>query len=149
VICEILLIKGKMKKLHLIIALPLFVFALVFVSGNISTAEINSAADVNSTNADSTQVCIVSGEEFLSSQGVKYQYLNKEVSFCCDGCVKAFKKEPAGYMKDGLRCPVCDDDDGKKDLSHVHDGVKYYFCGSGCKNKFEADAQKYLDNYKK
>jgi Cu+-exporting ATPase len=62
--------------------------------------------------------------------------------------VQAFEKEPAKYIKGGLRCPVCDDDDGKEELHTTHEGVKYYFCGNGCKSKFEKDQQKYLDNYK-
>ncbi len=129
----------------------LIIFSSIFILGILFTAA-GSDAGVNhiaNTGADSSQVCIVTGEEFPMDAGIKYKYLNKEVTFCCGGCVKSFQKEPANYIKDGLRCPVCDDDDGKKELSHVHDGIKYYFCGTSCKGKFEKDAQKYIDNYSK
>ena len=126
-------------------ALALFIF--LFVIG-ILTIKGNSNAEIIIQNADSTQLCIVTGET-IEDGGVKYKYLNKEVTVCCDGCIKAFKKEPASYLSGGLRCPVCDDDDGTKELSHTHEGVKYYFCGNGCKGKFEKDASKYLENYNK
>lgn len=133
-----------MKKL--IFVFSLFVFAILFIIGNTSNAGLNHVSGIGS---DSMQVCIVTGEEYPMNAGIKYQYLNKEVSFCCGGCVKAFQKEPANYLKEGLHCPVCGEDDAKKDLSYTHEGVKYYFCGSGCKGKFESGAQTYLDNYKK
>lgn len=132
---------------NLILYLALFIFGASFIT--ISNAGSNLMHSNNIQPADSIQTCIVTGEEFIQGSGVNIQYLNREFSVCCEGCVKKFKKEPASYIKDGLRCPVCDDDDGKKDLSHVHDGVKYYFCASGCKTKFENEPQKYLDNYRK
>jgi YHS domain-containing protein len=113
---------------NLIIFSSLLIFGILFITSNNSTA---GSDRIDSKIADSSQVCIVSGEEFPMNGGVKYQYLNKEVSFCCEGCIKSFKKEPANFIKDGLHCPVCDESDAKKDLSHTHDGVKYYFCGSG------------------
>src|SRR5688572_14666228 len=97
---------------NLIILSSLFIFGILFIAAQ------NSSSGSYYSGADSTQVCIVSGEEYPSGQGVKYQYLNKEVSFCCEGCVKAFKKEPASYIKDGVRCPVCDEDDASKELSY-------------------------------
>ncbi len=131
---------------NLIILSSLLIFGILLITGQSLNAGLNHE---NNIVGDSTQLCIVTGEEFPMNAGVKYKYLNKEVSFCCEGCVKSFKKEPASYIKDGLHCPVCVEDDAKKDLSHTHDGVKYYFCGAGCKKKFESDAQKYLDNYNK
>jgi YHS domain-containing protein len=135
---------------NLIILSSLLVFGILFAynSANASASH-KMMHDSTHTHSDSMQLCIVTGEEFPLGGGVKYTYLNREVTFCCKGCEKAFEKEPANYLKDGLRCPVCDDDDGKQELSHVHNNVKYYFCGSGCKKKFEADAEKYLSNYKK
>ena len=135
---------------NIIILSSLLIFGILFLYSD-SNAGSGLNIFVNSTvnPDDSMQVCIVTGEEFPLGAGVKYQYLNKEVTFCCRGCEKAFEKEPANYIKDGLRCPVCDDDDGKKELSYSHNNVKYYFCGNGCKTKFEDDAERYLANYKK
>ena len=44
--------------------------------------------------------CVVSGEK-LGEMGdaIKYQYQGREVQFCCKGCIKAFEKDPAKYLK--------------------------------------------------
>lgn len=128
------------------------IFSALFIMGVLFTTayEINAGTGkVNRESSDSTMICIVSGEEFSAADGIRYKYLNREVTFCCEACMKAFKKEPAKYMKESLHCPVCNEDDARKDLSHTHEGVKYYFCGSGCESKFENEPQKYLDNYNK
>ena len=127
------------------------IFSVLLVSGIlfVSSPDVNAGlSNLNYKAADTTKLCIVTGEE-ITDGGVKYKYLNKEITVCCDGCLKSFKKEPASYIKDGLHCPVCSEDDAKKDISHKHEGVKYYFCGKGCKGEFENDTQKYLENYNK
>ncbi len=98
--------------------------------------------------SDTTGVCPVTGDK-LSGESPSFRYIDKEISFCNDGCVMAFKKEPAKYINSGLKCMPCNEDDSNHNISAVHDGVKYYFCGKGCKSKFEADAEKYLNEYKK
>lgn len=131
---------------NLLILSSLLIFGILFVY---TSANAGSGSNTVINPADSMKVCIVTGEEFPEGSGVKYQYLNREFSFCCKGCEKAFEKEPASYITEALHCPVCDDDDGKKELSYTHNNVKYYFCGNSCKTKFEDDAEKYLANYKK
>ena len=44
--------------------------------------------------------CIVSGDK-LGEMGEPYvyKYEGREIKFCCKGCVKDFKKEPAKYIK--------------------------------------------------
>jgi YHS domain-containing protein len=44
--------------------------------------------------------CIVSGDK-LGEMGEPYvfKYEGRELKFCCKGCVKDFKKEPAKYIK--------------------------------------------------
>jgi YHS domain-containing protein len=44
--------------------------------------------------------CVVSGEK-LGEMGKPYvfNYEGREVQFCCKGCVKDFKKDPAKYLK--------------------------------------------------
>lgn len=46
------------------------------------------------------QNCIVSGDK-LGEMGepIVYKYQGREIKFCCKGCVKDFKKEPAKYIK--------------------------------------------------
>ena len=46
------------------------------------------------------KTCVVT-EEKLGSMGKPYviKHEGKEVQFCCKGCEKDFKKEPAKYLK--------------------------------------------------
>jgi len=96
--------------------------------------------------SDTAKVCIVTGEKLDGAEGdpVKYTYLGKEYSFCCNGCVKKFKAEPMNYIKEEIKCPVMGNPASQKVFTVV-DGVKYYFCCSGCIKKFEDDPKKYLD----
>jgi hypothetical protein len=50
--------------------------------------------------------CAVSGDKFGGKMGEPIEYLYEEsgkpsrlVRFCCKGCIKSFKKEPAKYLK--------------------------------------------------
>jgi YHS domain-containing protein len=128
-----------MKKV--LILFPLLLIVLLFNNRNLTSAEPFYLGQ-----SDSVSHCIVSGEEF-TGEGINVQYLDKNISLCNEGCIMAFKKEPAKYLKEDLLCAPCNDYDGKKDISAVHEGTKYYFCGNGCKKKFEGDAEKYLDEF--
>jgi YHS domain-containing protein len=46
------------------------------------------------------KVCVVSGDK-LGEMGdpFVYEYEGREIKFCCKGCVKDFKKDPAKYLK--------------------------------------------------
>ena len=46
------------------------------------------------------KTCVVSGEK-LGEMGEPYiyKYQDRELKFCCKGCVKDFNKEPAKYIK--------------------------------------------------
>ncbi len=46
------------------------------------------------------KTCVVSGEK-LGEMGDPYvwEYQGREIKFCCQGCVKDFKKDPAKYLK--------------------------------------------------
>lgn len=122
----------------------LILFSLLLLALMLNINDITAAVSLHHILSDSTSHCIVSGEEF-TGEGINIQYLDKKISLCNEGCIMAFKKEPAKYLKEGLLCAPCNDYDGKKDISAMHDGTKYYFCGNGCKKKFESDAEKYLD----
>lgn len=121
----------------------IIVIALLFIA--ISVSQNNNTL---ANNMDSVKTCIVSGEE-LSADVVTYVYFNNTVELCCEVCLKAFKKEPAKYLTGNLWCPVCQDDDGKKEIFSTNDNVKYYFCNDGCKNTFESDPDKVLSENKK
>ena len=46
------------------------------------------------------KTCVVSGEK-LGEMGKPfvYEYQGREIKFCCKGCLKDFKKDPAKYIK--------------------------------------------------
>lgn len=123
----------------------LIIFSSLFILGIISLPQANTLAE-HEDFSDSVSTCLVDDDQ-VSGTGISYRYIDKDIRFCSEGCEMAFKKEPAKFMIDGLKCMPCGEDDAKKEVSYMHNGVKYYFCGKGCKGKFENDAQKYLDKY--
>ncbi|MFL6468516.1 MAG: YHS domain-containing protein, partial [Pyrinomonadaceae bacterium] len=89
----------------------------------------------------------------------KYDYEGTTYYFCNPGCKEKFAADPARYLSgqsdsDGMAAapagefidPVCgmkvspDTAAGKAE----HAGETYYFCSTGCVNKFKHDPEKYL-----
>lgn len=91
-----------------------------------------------------TIVCIVSGEEVPETQAVNFNYYGKTYSFCCEGCLTKFKKEPLNYIKEELTCPVMGDKIESKDVFVMHNDTKYYLCCKSCLKKFKDDPEKYI-----
>ncbi|MBV6479987.1 MAG: hypothetical protein HGGPFJEG_02794 [Ignavibacteria bacterium] len=118
--------------------------SFVFLSSFGNYKDQNSAVAAD----DSTKVCIVSGEA-LTDEKVSFDYLDKTYEFCCNLCIKSFKKEPMKYISADAFDPVCEMHDAKKEIFFIHDKVKYYFCNENCKASFEASPDQYLERYKK
>jgi len=76
---------------------------------------------------------------------VKFNYLGKEYTFCCPGCIEKFKSEPMNYIEGELECPVMGGQ-ANSEMFTEYNGVKYYFCCEGCISKFNSDPEKYLEN---
>lgn len=114
-----------------------------------NTCSNNVRGHTSGTVSDSAKLCPVSGEP-VDQEGtpVKYSYLGKEYTFCCNGCVKKFKAEPIKYIKEELLCPVMREP-VDKNVSAVIDGVKYYFCCESCIDKFRNNPSKYLNKLNK
>ena len=79
---------------------PLLI-AVLFVA--LCEAAISAnAADTNTVKLKpyTLKTCVVSGDK-LGEMGdpFVYAYKDREIKFCCKGCVKDFKKEPAKYIK--------------------------------------------------
>ncbi len=123
----------------------LIIFSSLFILGIIALPQENTLAEFRQS-SDTVMNCPVDAEQ-ISGGGISYRYIDKDMRFCSEGCEMAFKKDPAKYMTEGLKCMPCGEDDANREISHVHNGVKYYFCGKGCKGKFESDAQKYIDKF--
>ena len=88
--------------------------------------------------------CPVSNESIGEGQGVKLDYYGKTYTFCCEGCVAKFKKEPINYIKEEMTCPVMGET-VTKDVFVMHNDTKYYLCCKSCLSKFEKDPEKYIN----
>lgn len=124
-------------KLYFIISV--FILTVVFTK-----AEYNNDSATTYL-SDTALVCPVTGDP-ISGEHIAFRYVDKELKFCNDGCLMAYKKDPAKYSEH-LKCMPCNDDDANREISTTHDGVKYYFCGKGCKGKFEKDPESYLKKF--
>ncbi len=89
--------------------------------------------------------CLVSGEPIGEGQGVKFSYYGKEYTFCCEGCVAKFKKEPLNYIKEELTCPVMGEKIESKDVFVTYNGTKYYLCCKSCLKKLENDPESFIN----
>jgi YHS domain-containing protein len=76
-------------------------FILIFIAALGSTDY--SKNNISSFYADTTLKCPVTGDD-ITGEYVSLKYIDKEIKFCNDGCVMAFKKEPAKYTE---LCTVC------------------------------------------
>jgi YHS domain-containing protein len=100
------------------------------------------------TSVAGSMTCPVSGEAIGEGQGIKFGYYGKDYTFCCEGCVAKFKKEPMNYIKEELTCPVMGEKIESKDVFVMHEGTKYYLCCKSCNKKFESDPDKYKNGSK-
>jgi P-type Cu+ transporter len=112
-------------------------------------------------------VCGMTVDPLKAASSVEFE--NNLYHFCCKGCAEKFKVDPAKYLAPAFklggmqqmvqlggtttsgaptleRDPVCgmNVDPAKPAATAVHEGRTYYFCCSGCANKFRADPNKYL-----
>src|SRR5512137_1364233 len=83
-----------MKALRLLLAIILVASFAVALSG--------LAADKKAEKLKPypLKTCVVSGDK-LGEMGdpFVYAYKGREIKFCCKGCLKDFKKDPAKYIK--------------------------------------------------
>lgn len=114
-------------------------------------AAFSNAENIKNENitifADSVTKCPVTGDD-VSGEHITFRYIDKDIKFCNEGCIMAFKKDPSKYNKQ-LKCMPCNDDDSNQDINTVHNGVKYYFCSNGCKGKFKKEPEAYLEKFLK
>jgi YHS domain-containing protein len=92
----ILLYEETMKLLKQLTAATL---SLSVLTGPFVALAGDQAADAK-VKPYTLKTCIVSGDK-LGEMGDPYvfKYEGREIKFCCKGCVKDFKKEPAKYIK--------------------------------------------------
>ena len=86
--CAVLLAAGAMS-------IPLAALA----AGNAAPAAPGGAA-AKAVKPYPLKTCVVSGSK-LDAMGKPYvfTYQGREIKLCCSGCLPAFKKEPAKYLK--------------------------------------------------
>lgn len=84
---------------------------ILSVSSNILATETGKVIVGNKT-------CPVSGEKIEEGSVVTYEYKGKVYSFCCEGCVEEFKKDPERYIEKMEKQQ--DDRVGEKQHHHHH-----------------------------
>lgn len=121
----------------------------------------------NETKSDSTKtvkelahqtLCPVMGDKIDSSSYLDIQ--GQRVYFCCDRCIKSFKKDPDKYFKEAAEegvlfeniqksCPVSGKELKNKETFVDYNGRRVYFCCENCVSDFKADPAKYLEKLDK
>ncbi len=83
------------------------------------------------------------------------EHEGKTYYFCGDGCRRRFEDDPVGVLakarrrdaRAGRRDPVCGMRTDPEHPRHTaeHEGHRYHFCSTGCRDKFVADPARYLE----
>lgn len=70
--------------------------------GQESSAETTAALELKPMQPSASyplKTCVVSGDPLTEMGGpVAFDYGGTEIQFCCQGCIKTFKKDPEAYM---------------------------------------------------
>lgn len=94
-------------------------------------------------------ICPVSGEVPLKEFVVEHN--GEKVTFCCNGCVGKFQKNPAKY-KSALsnsytfqtKCPVMGGNINPETFTTLASGMKVYYCCAECEKPLFSEPAKYL-----
>lgn len=128
-----------------------------------------AATTTTKTKALNNTICPVSDERIAADGGKKVVHNGYEVSLCCGGCVKKFKKNPDAYLGEVLKakkaksstdealntkvtpvnnanCPVSGQPVGsmQKGSNVVYKGYQVGLCCDGCIERFNQNADAYL-----
>ena len=111
--------------------------------------------------------CPVMGNEgVVDSKTISSIVNGKRYYYCCAGCVKKFEAEPEKYLKsfvlpgnvfkvdnegNHFKCAVTGEVKvvSEKTIYSDFNAKRYYFGCAGCKSKFDANPEKYLQSDKK
>jgi len=118
------------------------IIIFVLMALTIATASASDGVKQNVTNKRCPVMNSAASEKFRTEYNGQYVY------FCCQGCIKMFEKDPAGYIaklskedQDAVKanevCPVTDDKITDRTRWVEHEGRKVYFCCDGCVDTFK------------
>jgi YHS domain-containing protein len=86
----------------------------------------------------------------VKKEDAKFTHVHngKTYYFCMEECKDKFVKAPGNYILDDegiVTCPVSGESSKKSEFTESMDyeGKTYYFCCTGCKDKFEKNPEKY------
>ncbi len=86
----------------------------------------------------------------VKKEDAKFTHVHNDKTyyFCSEECKDKFVKAPGNYVRadEGIvTCPVSGESFKKSEFTESMDyeGKTYYFCCTGCKDKFEKDPEKY------
>jgi len=91
----------------------------------------------------------VCGMEFKKEKArATHDYKGKTYYFCSESCKDKFVNNPDEYVRADdkiVTCPVSKKSFKKSETTESmdYDGITYYFCCPGCKEKFEREPEKY------
>ena len=100
------------------LTLAVILLALAFGTAAAQDGHKENAKDASTTTAK--LICPVTGED--ADPEVTYDHEGKTYSFCCEGCVSRFKKDPAKFIKasEKKQFDPCDHPEGEKE-GHAHE----------------------------
>jgi YHS domain-containing protein len=143
--------------------IKLMVVLLLAVCGFRGTSLTSSAAVKTEPKPYPLSTCLITGEKLGGSMGkpVVITAEDREIKFCCKGCLQQYQKNPADYMKkleaaeqQAARknpypldtCLVLGEKLGSmgEGYTFVYEDKEIKLCCSGCLNTFKKDTAKYL-----
>jgi hypothetical protein len=82
------------------ILLAVLAIGLVSTADNLCGAESKDGTKGEKVKPYPLKTCVVTGEK-LGEMGKPYVFTHegREIKLCCKGCLRAFNKEPAKYLK--------------------------------------------------
>jgi YHS domain-containing protein len=100
------------------------------------------------TAAVTNKFCPIMGKDSAVDPTIRVEHEGQYVYFCCQGCLNAFKKDPAAAIakmspeeqeaiKVNDTCPVTGDKIADRSIRTESEGKLVYFCCAGCKAGFE------------
>ena len=95
---------------------------MLFVAATVWAQDVNKDKPATESAKTIKLICPVTGED--ADPDVTYDHDGKTYSFCCEGCVAKFKKDPVKYIKASAKknFDPCDHAEGNHD-GHAHEAV--------------------------
>jgi YHS domain-containing protein len=145
--------------------LRLSLTAIALASLSFLAVKLGAAAPAAADDDPKTQrFCpVMTSDEIDPHASSTLEYKGVTIYFCCDTCIRKFKRDPAAYLDpklipalagmklpkrdiEQMYCPVLKDRKvSSKDPSTTYKGVKVYFYSDLARERFLKDPERYAD----